>query len=759
MLVPRDGRGGGKGDDDLPTSRVGRREAGRRKAKDQATSKGNEGLPWNQEVTDARGRRRFHGAFTGGFSAGYFNTVGSKEGWKPRQFVSSRSKRADKNKARPEDFMDAEDLAQAAQAGKTMVMQTDFAGQRDRVGGKRGSASRKSSEFEGMLTVKTESIGRQLLRTMGWREGKDIGEDSAAAAKGPKKKVYGVSLPPPGHGKSISQPKKRFHKHTGVYITTMKDDLRGLGFKGHADVLAPPPSLASKTVRFGSGHVSSNSGLGLGALEKAGKFDDYYTATSMEEYDIDIDVKTATTKSSSSAADHVSSSRGSRQRQHGTMKGLGQQIESLSFVRAVKEDKMPTNYPPISVPKDFNGVHRFQHDQVVIAENIRKLDATQHFLHGRDGSMSIEQRRRILGEKKLPGPAPPKILEENMSKEVIDLISEKDREKLAKSLESAFTTAGKSYKCIEDPNAWKKQFEQVDPLKQKRFERFLQVMAGDKSSGPIPRHNLTGWQYQREMEEFRAIYDGKFKPGAQNFKETGRRGLDPEKDCKAAAKLRMYGHLTRMKEPWVPDRLLCLRFNVPNPYKDKPLPQSKRRGTKSQRQYQETLAVLQGSQARRKNRIKGPSMLSRTSTSALQQGKGISFVAKAVFDPSMGTTTSMGGGQRPAGLAGSSSSSSMSKSADWNFGGGGERNKGMAVSGAAKTNAKKEEDDDDEETAAPIEKPKIDLFKAIFDDEGDDGVSSDDDDDEDEEEEKEEEEEEWHKCMSICCIHVVPDLG
>lgn len=33
-----------------------------------------------QYVTDAQGRRRFHGAFTGGFSAGYYNTVGSKEG-------------------------------------------------------------------------------------------------------------------------------------------------------------------------------------------------------------------------------------------------------------------------------------------------------------------------------------------------------------------------------------------------------------------------------------------------------------------------------------------------------------------------------------------------------------------------------------------------------------------------------------------------------------------------------------------------------
>ena len=31
-------------------------------------------------VLDEQGRRRFHGAFTGGYSAGYFNTVGSKEG-------------------------------------------------------------------------------------------------------------------------------------------------------------------------------------------------------------------------------------------------------------------------------------------------------------------------------------------------------------------------------------------------------------------------------------------------------------------------------------------------------------------------------------------------------------------------------------------------------------------------------------------------------------------------------------------------------
>lgn len=33
-----------------------------------------------QEAADDQGRKRFHGAFTGGYSAGYYNTVGSKVG-------------------------------------------------------------------------------------------------------------------------------------------------------------------------------------------------------------------------------------------------------------------------------------------------------------------------------------------------------------------------------------------------------------------------------------------------------------------------------------------------------------------------------------------------------------------------------------------------------------------------------------------------------------------------------------------------------
>lgn len=43
--------------------------------------------------------------------SGYFNTVGSKEGWTPSTFVSSRNQRASATQ-RAEDFMDEEDKAE-----------------------------------------------------------------------------------------------------------------------------------------------------------------------------------------------------------------------------------------------------------------------------------------------------------------------------------------------------------------------------------------------------------------------------------------------------------------------------------------------------------------------------------------------------------------------------------------------------------------------------------------------------------------------
>lgn len=42
--------------------------------------------------------------------------------------------------------------------------------------------------------------------------------------------------------------------------------------------------------------------------------------------------------------------------------------------------------------------------------------------------------------------------------------------------------------------------------------------------------------------------------------------LQPESDAVQAARADMFGILTRQVEEWHPHRILCKRFNVPDPY-------------------------------------------------------------------------------------------------------------------------------------------------------------------------------------------------
>ena len=125
---------------------------------------------WEQEVYDERGRRRFHGAFTGGFSAGYFNTVGSKEGWTPSSFRSSRTSRGDtaQIKSRPEDFMDDEDLAERDAA--VHLGMRDSAAPRDPL----LDMLTPGDEPDALATSATHT-GQSILRRMGWKPGQGIG--------------------------------------------------------------------------------------------------------------------------------------------------------------------------------------------------------------------------------------------------------------------------------------------------------------------------------------------------------------------------------------------------------------------------------------------------------------------------------------------------------------------------------------------------------------------------------------------------------
>ena len=136
-----------------------------------------------QIVTDTQGRRRFHGAFTGGFSAGYFNTVGTKEGWQPSTFVSSRSKKMEQRAQRPEDFMDEEDIGEFGIAPKRITTKEKFS-----VLDREPQICKRVVEADDALRVipgepvlqdlvlpVKMSVGVELLKKMGWKEGQGIG--------------------------------------------------------------------------------------------------------------------------------------------------------------------------------------------------------------------------------------------------------------------------------------------------------------------------------------------------------------------------------------------------------------------------------------------------------------------------------------------------------------------------------------------------------------------------------------------------------
>ena len=100
----------------------------------------------------------FHGAFEGGFSAGFHDTVGSREGWTPIKDTDAVAQRQQK----PEDFMDDQDHNEWG--GPTSVRE-EYAD---------SSAAPPSVKLDPMVDLvkpPAQNVGHRLLRILGWRDG------------------------------------------------------------------------------------------------------------------------------------------------------------------------------------------------------------------------------------------------------------------------------------------------------------------------------------------------------------------------------------------------------------------------------------------------------------------------------------------------------------------------------------------------------------------------------------------------------------
>lgn len=116
------------------------------------------------------------------------------------------------------------------------------------------------------------------------------------------------------------------------------------------------------------------------------------------------------------------------------------------------------------------------------------------------------------------------------------------------------------------------------PDKQKRFEQYLAFLRNDEKDKfeTIQPLSMTDWQREQERAEFEQAarleqsnnyMAAKFVHSADTADKTDDIA-DPEKDVRQAAKMKMFGKLTRERSEWKPASVVCKRFNIPEPKVD-----------------------------------------------------------------------------------------------------------------------------------------------------------------------------------------------
>ncbi|XP_006114992.1 G patch domain-containing protein 1 isoform X2 [Pelodiscus sinensis] len=588
-----------------------------------------------QTVKDEKGRyKRFHGAFSGGFSAGYFNTVGSKEGWAPSTFVSSRQKRADKRVLGPEDFMDEEDLGEYGIAPKEITTTEDFASKhKDRIKEKARQIAEVASSIPGatalgdLISPAKITIGVELLRKMGWKEGQGVGprvkRKPRKQKSDPEVKVYGCALPPDGSEDEEDeyQPENVTFAPKDVMPVdlTPKENVHGLGYKG----LDPTKALFGVS---GGGDFSlftdgsENTSNLLGDLRpskgrKLGISGQAFGVGAMEEEDEDIYATETLSKYDTVLKDEEPGDclyGWTAPKQYKNKKEVEKEVRYIGkildgFCLASKSSAPKKTYLPPELPRDYRPVHYFR--PVITARNENpfllqalvestgklETDTPQESRH----TLNASQRRELLGETALEGPSP----------SVLEYLSGKDRERIKEVKQAAEqqmkiqTFSQQSVNRSSSSDGAHHKWQMVlggqiaipgssdfkpfakNPEKQKRYEDYIESLKqGQKVDTQESRSDpgMTEWERGREREEFfkaavlykssNSILSSRFtraKYEDDTDKVEVPRDQETDIDDKeSAVKMKMFGKLTRDKFEWHPEKLLCKRFNVPDPYSD-----------------------------------------------------------------------------------------------------------------------------------------------------------------------------------------------
>ncbi|KAK2626780.1 hypothetical protein QTJ16_003955 [Diplocarpon rosae] len=547
---------------------------------------------WKQEVRDERGLKRLHGAFTGGFSAGYYNTVGSKEGWTPSTFVSSRTNRKkDEPKAaqqRPEDFMDEEDIADAEDEKRVQTAE-GFAG----LGSTQNDANRRGT-FVDLFRTEGETVGVKLLKKMGWKEGQGVGPKVRRKARlnGVERaadETNATYLFAPENSLMISFIKKNDHKGLGFNGETRlasnrarEDTVRSDDEDDDAGFLAPKTAKKKKN--------SARGGIGIGILNDTGSDDeDPYEIGPRISYNkvIGGDKKKKKTAKGATHPQLLS-------KPVFISKKTAMARASANF-RRCHDGRLPLDGFILSSKDELFSVTRTHNeDRPVEASHLSTSEAAKA------SKLDPISRASILGEAALPG------------KSVFDFLTPAARERLVSAsgksnLPAALGEIPQGYRMTDEERQkeYAAQIPQVekhtaeaalsrgasgfmpygeDQPKRSRYRAYLENQAGINPDIPAKAPGVSRDEWLKELREFAncaqifkpmsgmmatrftsSTSAPKLAPDVSDTSLLSKPTPKPVNPAEQAAKLGMYGPMTRSSADWYPSRLLCKRFNVKPP--------------------------------------------------------------------------------------------------------------------------------------------------------------------------------------------------
>ncbi|XP_071557098.1 G patch domain-containing protein 1 homolog [Temnothorax nylanderi] len=571
----------------------------------------------DQFAYDAQGRRRFHGAFTGGFSAGYFNTVGTRDGWRPQQFKSSRSSKADNVLQRPEDFMDEEDTGLFGIAPKGIRATSDYADH-----GQRGKKRERISQegpipgtpiLKELLKPVKETVGIILLKKMGWKPGQGVGSRLTKKEK-QKIKLRNEKLRLGRDNLEMVGSNSEDSDDDSTNITFAPDDYEpfrckpkdnyfGIGYSGldrrkvlssHINLFDTPAFCVKDKNKKLSIHGQA---FGVGAFEADD--DDIYEREDMSRYDFTLGPERKTNNKTRWSQEGSSSS------QTDCLEGFIRAKERLESKKVFKPPELPKDfapvhvirksrfYPPIAAPVEnkrkepLNAIDRAriledsderskkpQASSTSVAANIISKTLNLH------GKQQTEEREKLESQRKTTGNSwLDKLNVQNFVKGAIVGSRPDDTgslKKLEDFKESLSTSAQSNIeKSMESDSSGKSETSKLflsNPDKQKRFEQYLIFSKnGEKDKfESIQPLSMTDWEREQEREEFEQATKleqsnnymaDKFVHSADHTTDR----MDPEKDVKEAVRLKMFGKLTRQRSEWKPASIVCKRFNIPEP--------------------------------------------------------------------------------------------------------------------------------------------------------------------------------------------------